>query len=308
MRYTMFLRLLSVLPGVALADIATSGRKLLRQAQAPPAPAPAGSPLEFVHSGLLPHGTPVEIGGQTYKVFHIPQFRPTISPERLNNEMPVGSAVEKQFEKLGPTAPPPRDCVRTPGISNCGCKGMILACHEESYMCEVNLEDLKAVAPGVLRDNYQSKFASPLLNTLELKSRRWKQPASQDAPSATCIKCFQDIAHDLPHNEQDALLQVNRTVAAWSRAGHQGAPVTIAPKAPVATYQPMESGWKIYSGSPDPDAVLAGVCAVDEMSGLEECLSYFWTCDQQRSRLETWVLNTKAKTKYIDEHPGERGQ
>jgi predicted SPOUT superfamily RNA methylase MTH1 len=157
-------------------------------------------------------------------------------------------------------------------------------------MCEVGLEDLKKQAPGVLRDNYQSKFAHPLLNTLQLNSSRSGRPPMA---SGQCMKCFQDLAQTLPHNEQDQFLQIS------SKGG----------QAPTSqdTYQPEETGWKIYYGGPDWDSgVLRGVCNADEMTGLEECLNFFWTCDANRVRLEKWVLYTNSETKYIDTHPGTR--
>jgi len=272
----MFGRLLLFLPGITL------GALHFRQ---PAAPAPA--PALVVEPAVLPNGTDVHLGGMDFEVFHVPRFRPTIEPGRQNNEMPVLSPAEKIFEDLGPTAPPPRDCVRTPGISNCGCKGMISACHEESYLCEVGIQDLKKELPNVLRDSYQSKFAHPLLNTLQFNSSLWRRPTV----SAQCVKCFQDMAQSLPHNEQDTFLQTEKGQFK---------------KQPGETYQPEEIGWRIYSGSPDPSAVMSGICSSEEMQGLEECLNFFWTCDSNRGRLEKWVLTTKAQTKYIDTHPGTR--
>lgn len=289
----MFGRLVSLLPGIAL------GALRFRQPVSPaPGPAPAALQPLVAQPAVLPNGTDVVIGGTTFEVFHIPQFRPTLSPNRMSNENPVQSPIEKQFEELGPTEAPPRDCVRTPGISNCGCKGMITACHEESYLCEVGLADLKKQAPDVLRDNYQSKFAHPLLNTLQLNASRWSQPQREPPATAQCHKCFQEMAQTLPHNEADQFLQISS----------KGRDDPTAPP-PPETYQPEETGWKIYYGGPSWDApggVLRGVCGVEEMTGLEECLNYFWTCDANRVRLEKWVLNTNIETKYIDEHPGTR--
>jgi len=265
-------RLLVLLPGIAF------GAFRFRQ---PPAPAPA--PVLAPQPKVLPNGTDINIGGTVFEVFHVPGFRPTLEPWRMSNDMPVMSPLEKNIEDEGPTPTPPRDCVRTPGISNCGCKGMITACHEESYLCEVGLQDLKKQVETVLRDNYQSKFAHPLLNTLQLNASRWAEPKA----TAQCLKCFQDMAQTLPHNEQDEFLQMSSI-----RRNQK--------------YEPEETGWKIYYGGPDPDQVMSGVCSSQEMGGLEECLNYFWTCDANRARLENWVLHTSAETKYIDEHPGTR--
>jgi len=272
----MFGKLLCFLPSIALGTL----RFRFRQ---PAAPSPA--PMLAAQPAVLPNGTDVHLGGIDFEVYHVPQFRPTVEPGRMNNEMPVRSPTEEQYEELGPTPTPPRDCVRTPGISNCGCKGMISACHEESYLCEVGVDDLKKELPNVLRDNYQSKFAHPLLNTLQFNSTLWRRPSV--APQ--CLKCFQDIAATWPHNEQDTFLQM------FSRR-----------EEPVKTYQPEETGWRIYSGSPDPSAVMSGICNAQEMQGLEECLTFFWTCDANRKRLQNWVLNTNSETKYIDAHPGTR--
>lgn len=278
-------RLLLLLPGISL------GVLRLRQPAAP-APGPAPAPAVAIAPPVLPNGTDVTIGGIAHEVFHVPQFRPTLSPERMSNEVSIETPLEKHYAENGPTAPPPRDCVRTPGISNCGCKGMITACHEESYLCEVGLEDLKKQAPEVLRDNYQSKFAHPLLNTLQLNSSRWGRPMA----SAQCMKCFQDMAQTLPHNEQDQFLQMSSSV------GQRYTPQE-------GTYEPEQTGWKIYYGGPDWGAdggVLRGVCSGEEMQGLEECLSFFWTCDANRERLQKWILHTKEETTYIDTNPGTR--
>lgn len=303
-------RFLPLLPSIALGA--------LRFRQPPPAPGPAPGPAGPDLEGfreVLPNGTDVMVGGHTFEVFHIPQYRPTIAPDRLNNEMPVMTPLEKVYDQLGPTAPPPRDCVRTPGISMCGCKGMITACHEESYMCEVQMQDLKKEATPVLRNNYQSKFAHPLLNTLQVNSSRWGHipynwpDARHPQPSAQCVRCFQDMAASLPHNEPDnqdlQLLQASK----GAKQTHFKSMMEKMGLMP-AVYQPEETGWRIYYEGPSNDGpgggIMSGICSAAEMQGLEECLNFFWSCDANRERLQSWIEHTNAETKWIDTHPGVR--
>lgn len=288
-----------------LVHLLVGNAMALRRAEAP-APAPVAGPAGAPGGGgQLANGTKVMVGGNAHTVFDIPQLRPTLQPDRFENFQTVESPLEKQYAMYGPTLPPPRDCVRTPGISMCECKEMIAACHEEAYKCDMGLKGLSREAPKVIRDNYQSKFAHPLLNTLALHSSLRKQPATlpqgEKRASEKCRQCFVQAAHDLPHNDESQasmLLQAGD----FRQPHHHW---RSAPEGPL-TVQPEEFGWRIYDEGPDWDAVLRGVCTPEEMQGLEECLSYFWSCDANRMRIQNWMANTKKETDYIDANPGTR--
>lgn len=253
-----------------------------------------------------PQGAKVVKDGQEVEVFYLPTIRPTVAPDRPNNFNPVMSPVEKLHEKWGPTPPPDRDCVRAPGRGMCGCKEMIDACHAQVYTCDKRLMELKEEVSIALRDNHQSKFAHPLLNTLALNSSVMRQPAKPKSALVSvpeqCRMCFDKLQQELPHEGMQFLQEGARKKKQPPKPSEHTA--IIMPN--TLKYEPNPFGWRVYDESPSFDTILAGVCSSAEMEGLEGCLSYFWACDANLNRVNTWLLNTKGETKYIDSHPGTR--
>jgi hypothetical protein len=62
-------------------------------------------------------------------------------------------------------------------------------------------------------------------------------------------------------------------------------------------YEPEEFGWRIFDESPDWSAVLRGMCTPEEITDMEEGLTYFWSCDSNRIKLDHWSRKT------TDVHP-----
>lgn len=271
-------------------------------------PAPGDNPN-------LPNGFHVVQNQQTFEVVHLPTARPTLQPDRFENYSPVQSPLEAEFERNGPTQPPERDCVRSPEYSRCECREMTRACAEASYECEVHLQTLQKEQPGVLNENYKSKFDHPLLNTLSLdirtqRARRSLRKRGASTSSAQgCRACFDRVAAALkppPSADGGATLlqQKHRQVEVpQKRWGYNG------------RYDPPSSGWRIDNEEPEwvtwydqwrHAEEQKGDCKRSELGAMEECLSYYWACEGNRVRLNSWIHAKHAETEWIDEHAAAR--
>jgi len=71
-------------------------------------------------------------------------------------------------------------------------------------------------------------------------------------------------------------------------------------------YEPEEMGWRIFDESPDWSSVLRGMCSAQEITDMEEGLTYFWSCDSNRIKLDTWSRKVADETVWIDANPGKR--
>jgi len=309
-------------------------------AGADPASGPAGAPAAGPAAG--PAGAPG--GAPAGPVFVMPTAEPTLSPARYRNFQPMRSKWEQIRFQEGPTVfPPSRDCVRTPARSMCDCKEMIAACHEESYDCDVRLQSMEERVPGIQADNYQSKFNHPLLNTLTQLTKRRRslkrqssalrssRPKKADPECKVCLDQLKTSWSHAKDNDPDAESEGATLVMAppdfpgeqeeYGNAGELDQPGYAPPAAlveeseesssssrfdPSTGQKTAEFGWRIFNEGPDWGSVLRGKCTVEEMDGLEQCLSYFWACDQNRKRLEKWSEATTRETDWIDAHPGKR--
>lgn len=275
----------------------------------------------------LPHGARVTQNQQNFEVQHLPTARPTLEPERHENFSPVQSPLEAEFERNGPTQPPERDCVRSPEYSQCECREMTRACAEASYECEVHLQNLQEKQPGVLNENYKSKFDHPLLNTLSLDvrtqrsgggaaSRRssFRQSMLKKGKSEVsgCRACFDHIAEALrppPSADGGATL--------LQQEEHRQDPEPAVPEKRWGydgRYDPPTSGWRIDNEEPEwvtwydewrQKEVQKGD-GKRELGAMEECLSYFWACDGNRRRLDTWIHAKEAETEWVDANAATR--
>jgi hypothetical protein len=279
------------------------------------------------------------------------------------NYAPLASNDEKTAEERGPTPPPPRDCVRTAGLSGCNCKEIIDACAMETFQCDVKIQAIEHEVPEAARENYISKMDHPLFNTLlqmnaSMARQGWgafgqslRQPIPTPGPQK-CTTCFMNIAETMPHPtpedgdarpnsgqvEQDsasgdvpvddeqedvpaedgppaasaAFLQRSR--GPGTAAGQEPVPADLKAREStnpnsykgITPYDPQEFGARIFDESPDWNAALAGECTREEIKQMEECLSYFWSCDANRKRLDRWVRYTLQETKWIDANPNRR--
>eukprot|EP00397_Hematodinium_sp_SG-2012_P051701 GEMP01060743.1.p1 GENE.GEMP01060743.1~~GEMP01060743.1.p1 ORF type:complete len:237 (+),score=60.45 GEMP01060743.1:58-768(+) len=193
---------------------------------------------------------------------------PTLSPQRRRNYSPVRSPLEQRHEEQGPELPPERDCMRTPALSMCGCQDMIHACQRATLNCDKMLQDSEVEMDEADRRNYALHFDHPLLNTLQMNSK-------SQAPSAGCQKCFQEISDTRKVDLRPlSFLEKNAPIVA-------------------------KVGYRIFVESPDWESVMRGKCTIGEMSGLQDCMSYYWACDDNRERIRKWMKNMKRETDSI---------
>lgn len=233
-------------------------------------------------------------------------LEPTLSPDRWKNYHPVMSPTEVQhMSGAVPTMPPDRDCVRDATRSMCGCQEMLDACQEEAYRCDVAVEESGKMLPSAERLNHVSKFSHPLLNTLQRRQRLRRQ-----RPEGTCSACFRRLIN---HRPGPGLPE-----GAPGASFLQQQPLSEAYQGPVVGFTPAEVGWRIDGNAPEYTApsssgqgakappLSLGNCNVLQTQVLGDCLSYFWTCDQNRERIQLKIRNLNAQTAWIDSHPGTR--
>lgn len=307
------------------------GKKAPAPAPAPSAPmaAPMAAPGPMAAPAVGPTDPP-------------PTAEPTMSPSRFRNYVPIKSTWEVQAAEEGPTPTPPRDCVRAPGRGMCTCRDIIAATASETYACEVKLQALEVNAPDIARENWLTKFDHPLFNTFaQLNSTRrlaasWRARLPDDVdldgdepPQSRreCQKCMLRIAEQMPHpkmpNEATSPVleplsngeqpdpeggtddgEVN-FLQKFLRSGRSKALQPYSYDAPPK-YEPEEFGWRIFDESPDWSAVLRGMCTAQEIIDMEEGLTYFWSCDNNRKILDDWSRKMKGETVWVDAHPGKR--
>jgi hypothetical protein len=71
-------------------------------------------------------------------------------------------------------------------------------------------------------------------------------------------------------------------------------------------YEPEEFGWRIFDESPDWSAVLRGMCTPEEIRDMEEGLTYFWSCDANRIKLDHWSRKVSQETIWVDANPEKK--
>lgn len=283
---------------VASAEVARKALLSNHLAQGPPAP--------VLPPGILPNGTIVAVNGAPHKVVHLPTMEPTLSPDRGQNYNVQMSPEEYMIRFYGTTPPPPHDCVRSPGTSDCTCEDILESCSEESYQCEGALRELSKEEPRSVRNNYLSKFNHPLLNTLALRSRRSR--LLRRSRAQPCLQCFKRLAQDAASTRSDPQSQ-------WSFLQHD------TKKGPTGRgYEPATWGWRIDQDAPvtfnfgysEEDVArltrqaTVGHCSAEEIEAMEECLTYFWSCDRNRVYLQQHIHELDGDTEWIDTHPGAR--
>lgn len=78
-------------------------------------------------------------------------------------------------------------------------------------------------------------------------------------------------------------------------------------------YTPSTFGWRIDASAPKgisdeslDSSIRIGGCTLPEVTGLQECLTYFWSCDENRNKLWQMVRRLNHESDWIDTHPGTR--
>lgn len=202
------------------------------------------------------------------------------SAQREHNYSPILTPLEKLQLREGPFPEPERDCVRTPQKSLCGCKEMIQACADAIDECDADIQRAQKEAKSVEKDSYFSKIDRPLLNTLQISN------ASDATHLPSCRICFDQIAKDpawTPRN--DAFLR--------PKSRNPG-----EVKSHGAGTQSKDDRERLKALSLFGKDILkkSQSCSPDETTGLEACLTYFWSCDENRKRLEDWSRRTMKET------------
>lgn len=226
-------------------------------------------------------------------------------------------------------------CVTDP-TSGCECPAVIRACSEESYQCEVSIKEIQRLAPQLEKDLAVAKYSHPLLNTFVQtdmsglsyekaariadqigiadqsgKSRLRKQPlgappqqmlgapdpqqlpgpGGEQKESAKCHDCFMSMAHG----------------ASW--VGRGGASF-LQEESGDAKFDPPERGWRLVSGDGSEGGagaavpeMMVGLCLASEAEAMNQCLSYYIACDQNREAMMQWYMNSQKELGWIVTHP-----
>lgn len=285
-----------------LALLATPRRAVAGAVRTQQSPAEALRAAGAVAS-TAPNGTEVQVGGAPHMVHHLEVSRPTLAPHRWENYHPVKSLPERIEEYYGPTPQPDRDCTRRPEGGDCDCKELISSCHQEAYECDLSLRQLAKDEPRALRGNYLSHMSHPLLNTLSLgaklrRQRGQQQPPPKEAKCGACVRRLVDQRANPAGGSDWSFTQRAKSAASQKQ------------------YPPSEYGWRIDQEQPfykgqnwdevEGNLMMLGACSQQEIEGLEECLTYFWGCEQNRVKLYGKINALDSETEWIDSNPGTR--
>jgi len=164
------------------------------------------------------------------------------------------------------------------------------------------------------KNNFRAQFDHPLLNTLAVeRSGRKRKDSSgsylkrvlrgpDGAGAGQCGTCFAGLMrekarqYDLEAVDAEALNAI-RPPGALLLQQKQKEKVFTAPS---------EFGHRVFDESPSWDAVQRGRCSPHEMQGLEDCLAFFWECEQNRLSITRKGKALQAQTKHIYANPGEK--
>mmetsp|Transcript_21836 Transcript_21836/g.53731 ORF Transcript_21836/g.53731 Transcript_21836/m.53731 type:complete len:484 (+) Transcript_21836:203-1654(+) len=226
--------------------------------------------------------------GKRFAIIKSAHWPRALSEKRGVNYETILSAKEQMHENQGggPPPKPPKDCLRTPGLSRCSCVETIEACYTGLKKCMAVVDELQVEGAQLQKDSWMVKFDHPLLNTLQIEQEIHRLHGSFDPYEVGNI------------GERPPKKNVPQNLPQPSHFGHRLFQGGVDPSEFGAP------GASSNTGDDEDDGPMAGMCPQSSMKALKDCQLFHTSCDRNVRRMSSWAAKTEALNNYYEANPG----